>query len=100
MVLVIGGAERYWRDWGYAGLTEAAKHSPFPLAELPTSIGPWRMIDGSDSQLDPKIAQIAGASDHIVRTYFNDITGETTSVLVLYGLANELFATYPRSVIR
>jgi len=80
---------------GFAGFTEAAKLPPFPLAELPTVIGPWRMLDGSDSQLDPKIAQIAGASDHIVRTYLNEMTGDTTSVLILYGLANALFAHTP-----
>jgi hypothetical protein len=95
LVLAISGAARYWRNSGYAGLIEAAKHSPFPLAELPTAIGAWKMIDGSDSQLDPRIAQIAGASDHIVRSYVNEMTGETTSVLVLYGLATELFGHTP-----
>ena len=95
VVLAISGAQRYWRDWGFAGATEAAKRSPFPLVEIPTTVGPWRMIDGSESQLDAKIAQIAGASDHIVRSYINEMTGDTTQVLILYGLANQLFAHTP-----
>jgi hypothetical protein len=37
--------------------------------------------------LDPEIAQIAGSSDHVIRTYVNEKSGERAVVMVIYGLA-------------
>jgi hypothetical protein len=85
MLLAISGGLRVVRDWGFSSKADAAKQSPFPLNDLPTSLGDWRMIKGGE--LDPEIAQTAGASDHIIRNYVNDKTGETVCALVLYGLA-------------
>jgi hypothetical protein len=86
--LAISGGLRFVRDWGFSAKLEAARPSPFPLEELPKGIGPWRML--SEGDLDPEIARVAGASDHINRNYMNDKTGEVVSVLVLYGLAYAL----------
>jgi hypothetical protein len=40
-------------------------------------------------------AVVAGASDHITRSYTDSTTGETVSLLVLYGLATSVFAHTP-----
>jgi hypothetical protein len=88
VLLTISGSVRYVRDWGLSNRMAAAKQSPFPLEEIPKSLGPWRMI--SEANLDPEITQLAGASDHITRNYVNDKTGEVVTVLVMYGLAYAL----------
>ena len=54
LLLVISGGLRFWRDLRFTGSMEAASKSPFPLAELPNTIGTWRMIEGGESQLDPE----------------------------------------------
>ena len=93
VILMISGGVRYVRDAGFTAKLEAALKSPFPLEELPKSLGDWRM--SSDGDLEPEIARIAGASDHINRNYTNDKTGEVVSVLVLYGPAYALYGHTP-----
>jgi Protein of unknown function (DUF3485) len=88
VLLVISGSVRFVRDWGLSNRLAVAQQSPFSLEELPKSLGLWRMV--SEGDLDPEIARVAGASDHINRNYINDKTGEVVSVLVLYGLAYAL----------
>ncbi len=46
------------------------------------------MDEGTEAPLDPQIARLAGASDHVTRQYTNTKTGETAVVLVVYGLAS------------
>ena len=50
-------------------------------------VGDWGLDEEAKNVLDPEIARIAGASDHIVRQYTNGKTGETASVLIIYGPA-------------
>jgi hypothetical protein len=87
ILLGISGLVRYGRDMQFQAIEEQSKTAPFPLKELPTVLGGWRMVEGAEITLDPQIARIAGSSDHIVRTYEDAKTGEKASVLVLYGLA-------------
>ena len=61
--------------------------SPFPLSEFPKELGGWRAKEGKEETLEPDIAQIAGASDHLIRTYVDDKTGEGAVVMIIYGLA-------------
>ena len=63
-------------------------------------MGNWHAVEGSDSQLDPEIAQIAGSSGHIIRTYEDKKTGEQVTALVLYGLANSVSPMSLKFVIR
>ena len=69
--------------------------TPFPLAELPRTAATWQASEGSDVQLDLDVARIAGSSDHIVRSYLDEKTGEQASVLLLYGLAAGVFGHTP-----
>jgi hypothetical protein len=87
ILLGASGLVRYGRDMQFQAIEAQSKTAPFPLKELPTVLGGWRMVEGAETTLDPQIARIAGSSDHIVRTYENAKTGEKASVLVLYGLA-------------
>jgi hypothetical protein len=95
ILLGISGGVRFWRDLKFSMLAEESRACPFPLKDLPKSMGHWHAIDGSDSQLDPEIARIAGSSDHIIRTYEDEKTGEQVTALILYGLANSVFGHTP-----
>jgi hypothetical protein len=89
LLLGLSGAVRYWRSTQFYEITEATRESPFTLADLPKTIGNW-MDDGAEVEFDPLLARSAGSSDHIARNYSNKTTGETVSVLALYGLASQV----------
>jgi Protein of unknown function (DUF3485) len=65
------------------------------LKELPRSLGSWHAVEGSDTELDPQIARVAGSSDHVIRTYQEEKTGEQVTALILYGLADSVFGHTP-----
>jgi hypothetical protein len=65
------------------------------LKDLPQALGPWRTQDGSEIKLDPEVAQIAGSSDNVIRTYTNATTGQSLSVLILFGPAQFVYAHRP-----
>jgi hypothetical protein len=88
VLLGISGGLRYWREWQFAALAARSEACPFPLIELPRAMGTWRAADGAEAKLDPAVARFAGASDHILREYIDEKTGEQASVLVLYGLGH------------
>lgn len=87
LLLGASGGFRYWRDHQFATLETQSRESPFPLKDVPTVLGGWRMVEGAEATLDPRIARVAGSTDHVLRTYQNDASGEKVSVLVLYGPA-------------
>ena len=95
LLLGASGAYRYWRDSQFASIVSREKESPFPLKEISTVLGDWRMVEGAEATLDPEIAKIAGSSDHILRVYEHQTTGERATVLVLYGLAELVWGHTP-----
>jgi Protein of unknown function (DUF3485) len=94
-LLGLSGGLRFWRDRQFQALAAVNKTCPFPLKDLPKVLGSWHMIDESEAKLDPEIARTAGSSDHIIRTYRDDKSGEVVVVLVLYGLSSAVFAHIP-----
>lgn len=95
LLLSISGAIRFGRDLQFYGIAKQSTTCPFPLSELPDVLGTWTLVPNSDTKLDPEIARVAGSSDHIVRLYVNSATGESATVLVLYGLADSVFGHTP-----
>jgi hypothetical protein len=95
MLLVISGAIRFGRDWHFQSLSRASEMPVFPLNEFPKELGSWRAQEGSEESLEPDIAQIAGARDHMIRTYVDEKSGESTVVMIIYGLARKVFAHVP-----
>ena len=71
LLLGISGGIRFWREWQFAALAAENDHSPFPLGDLPRTIGNWESKAGDDGKLDDKVARIAGSKDNIVRTYLD-----------------------------
>ena len=95
--LLASGGIRFWRDRQYQNLAEASAKCPFPLADLPRTLGTWHAADGADSQLDPETARIAGSKDQqsLIRVYVDSKSGERADVLLLYGSADSVFAHSP-----
>ena len=95
LLLGISGGFRYWREWQFSSITRKGEATPFPLAQLPRTAATWQASEGSDVQLDLDVARIAGSSDHTVRSYLDEKTGEQASVLLLYGPAAGVFGHTP-----
>jgi hypothetical protein len=88
LLLAISGGIRFWREWQFAALAARSEACPFPLAQLPRTMGTWRADESSEIPLDPEVALFAGASDHIARNYIDEKSGERASALILYGLGH------------
>jgi hypothetical protein len=95
LLLAISGGIRYWRDRQFQFMARESEVSPFPLNDLPKVLGTWHEVEGSDAHLDPETARVSGSSDHIIRVYMDEKSGEQVSVLALYGLARIVFAHTP-----
>lgn len=91
-LLAGSGGIRWWQVQRYHALSEAWKESPFPLKDLPLTVGPWR---GEEAKLDEQIARATGATDHILRRYVNQTTGVKLDLIVLYGPATAVFIHRP-----
>src|SRR5271157_1338273 len=76
MLLLISGAVRYGRDWYFESLNKSSEIPLFPLNEFPKTIGTWQAEERSEGSLEPDIARVAGASDHVIRTYVDQKSGE------------------------
>lgn len=97
ILLGISGGIRYWRDWEFHSLSKVSEVPPFILGEIPNTLGDWSVVEGSESTLEPDIARIAGATDHLIRTYHNEKSGETAVVMILYGLASIMWPHTPNA---
>ena len=95
MLLGASGGVRAWQDHRFATVQNDVVVSPFALKDLPQTLGDWRAEVGSDASLDPEIARIAGSSDSVMRTYTNTATGQSLTVLVLFGPAHIVYAHQP-----
>ena len=95
VLLGLSGAVRYWRSLQFLALENQSKESPFPLKDVPLVLGSWRSLEGAESTLDPEIAKVAGSSDHVIRTYVDDKSGERITVLLLYGPAQAVWGHTP-----
>jgi len=91
------GAVRAWQDYRFATVQGRVVSSPFPLTDLPTVLGDgeWRVREGAESTLDPEVAQVAGCTDSLIRTYTNSMTGVNLTVLILFGPAQNVFGHVP-----
>jgi hypothetical protein len=58
---------------------------PFPLKQIPTTLGVWQLAPEGDMTLDKLTMRITGGTDYILRTYADDLTGVKLVVLLLFG---------------
>jgi len=89
------GGVRAWQDRRFAVAHNRVENSPFSLKQLPQTLGEWHVQEGGEKSLDPEVAQIAGCTDDVIRTYTHADTGVSVTVLVLFGPAQALFSHRP-----
>ena len=94
VLLGLSGGVRLWREWRFSALAVESAACPFAMADLPRRMGDWQATD-AEAHLDPQVARIAGASDHILRNYIDPTTGDLASALILYGPAASVFNHVP-----
>ena len=96
LVLIGMGVVRSVQAHRYEVAQAVDTTSPFPLKTIPTEIDGWRMVEASETQLDPLTTRTTGSTDHVIRSYFDETTGVMLSVLVLYGPAEPIMPHVPQ----
>lgn len=91
-LLAASGAVRYWQSRDIDELMRQGLVCPIDLTALPMTLGDW---EGTEEVMDPQIAQNAGCTAHVFRTYTNTKTGARIGLILLYGPANEVFLHAP-----
>ena len=91
-VLAASGGARAWQERRVERALEQGKSSPFPMADLPMTIGPW---EGKASTMDPRIVRSSGSTDLVTRRYVDRRTGVGLDVVVLYGPTSDMFIHTP-----
>ena len=94
LILGISGGLRFWRDWQFSALAAESAACPFRLSELSTTMGTWQATPG-EAQLDPEVARFAGATEHFVRNYIDQKSGDQATALTLYGPATDVHLHTP-----
>ena len=95
LLLVGSGVVRAVQSSRHAEDTGYLVECPFPLKTIPVTIGDWKM-QGTETVLDDLTTRITGSTDHIIRTYVDEMTGVTLSVLVLFGPAEPVLPHTPQ----
>jgi hypothetical protein len=91
-LLAASAAGRAWQARRVDQVMRDGRISPFPLAEIPMTLGSWV---GKDAPLDPQIVRATGSAAHIQRVYQNTITGQRIELVFLYGPSSEMFIHAP-----
>jgi hypothetical protein len=96
VLLAASGGYRIVQAGRFADETDHQALCPFPLRDIPRSIDTWKVVEGSETLLDPQTTRITGSTDHIMRVYADELTGVALSVLILYGPAGPVTPHTPQ----
>jgi hypothetical protein len=91
-LLAASAAGRAWQAHRVDQKLRDGRISPFPVADLPKTLGPWV---GTEIKMDPIIARITGSTEQTQRVYQNTITGQKVEMVFLYGPSTEMFIHDP-----
>jgi hypothetical protein len=94
-LLAASGLFRLTQDRRFAEDASYRETCPFDLKDIPYQLGPWKMVEGGEKKLDDLTVRITGSTNHIVRTYVDELTGVTLTVLVLFGPAEPVIPHTP-----
>jgi len=96
LLLLVSGSVRAWQDIRFATVEMKDQKCPFDLKDLPTTLGnAWQLQEGGEGELEDEVKRVAGCSDSLIRTYRNDTTGVSLTVLILYGPAKTVAGHAP-----
>ena len=91
-LLAASALGRAWQARRVDEMLRDGRVSPFPLADIPHTLGTWT---GHDEALDTIIARATGSTDRMNRVYQDTVTGQKVSVIVLFGPSTEMFVHAP-----
>lgn len=91
-LLVASGGVRAWQARRVDAALDRGKESPFPLEQVPMTLGTWA---GTSTEMDPRIVEATGSTDHVTRRYVDGRTGVMLDVIILYGPTSEVFIHSP-----
>lgn len=95
VLLAASGGARTLQERRHQAERNYVETCPFPLKSLPSKLGVWQMKEGGDQVLDPLTIRITGGTDHILRTYVDELTGVSMVVLLLFGPAEPVLPHTP-----
>jgi len=95
VLLATSGVVRTLQESRHKAEKSYVEACPFPLKSIPSKLGVWQLKEGSDQTLDPLTIRITGGTDHILRTYVDELTGVSLVVLVLFGPAEPVLPHTP-----
>ncbi|WP_435011798.1 exosortase-associated EpsI family protein (plasmid) [Tundrisphaera lichenicola] len=95
VLLLISGLARAVQDRRHEVESSITETCPFPLKDIPTTLGGWKIQEGGERTLDSLTMRITGASDYVMRTYVDELTGVSLVVLVLFGPAGPVIPHTP-----
>lgn len=93
LILLGSAGVRAWQVRRLEGqMAEGLIKPRIDLASVPMTLGRWK---GEPTTLDPLIARATGAEQYVTRTYVNQDTGVSISVILLYGPAVDMYIHSP-----
>jgi hypothetical protein len=92
LLLVGSGCLRSWQARRVDAAMNAGRESPFPLSTISTTLGDWI---GTPTELDARIVEGTGSTDHITRRYVDRRTGVAIDAIILYGPTSDIFIHAP-----
>ena len=91
------GAARMVQDRRHRSENLYREACPIDLSRLPEKFGDdWKQIKGGERKLDDLTMRITGGTDHVIRTYANELTGVYVTILVLFGPAEPVLPHTPQ----
>jgi hypothetical protein len=95
VLLATSGVARSVQDRRHQVESSYTEDCPFPLKSIPTTLGRWKVAEGGEKTLDSLTMRITGGTDHLMRTYVDELTGVSLVVLVLFGPAEPVMPHTP-----
>lgn len=96
-LLAASGFARSWLDRRHEVESGYVESCPFPLKSIPTTLGDWKLTGAADRSLDPLTMRITGGTEHLLRSYVDEMTGVSLEVLVLFGPAEPVIPHTPEA---
>ena len=93
-LLAASATARHWQSLRVDALLRDGRVAPFPLADLPMTLGDWV---GSEEKMDSDIARATGSTDQLFRVYQHRRTGQKVNVIVLFGPSTEMYVHTPEN---
>ena len=97
VLLGASGAVRATQERRHLSEKAYKEACPIDLTKLPERFGDeWKLTKAGDRKLDDFTMRITGGTDHLIRTYANELTGVYLTILILFGPAEPVLPHTPQ----